>query len=199
MNKEELVELVRQAQAGDRDAFDRLLKPLYEPLLRYARSRLRRIEDACDLAHDVVARVLTKLDQLENPASFPSWVFSIARHAIFDWLKDPANAQVSLLAELQADLMPADDYSAMVFDLWEEVNALPADLGEVIRLRYAMRCSHGEMAEVLGVAKSTVNKWLGEARKWLQQRWRGGDSQGDFQIPWPKAPFPSANGSPGGP
>jgi RNA polymerase sigma-70 factor (ECF subfamily) len=74
----ELTRLVRAAQAGDRQAFDRLVER-FEPTVRaIALRRLRNQADAQELGQEVFIQVLRKLYQLEDPRCFAGWLRAIA-------------------------------------------------------------------------------------------------------------------------
>jgi RNA polymerase sigma-70 factor (ECF subfamily) len=195
----EVENLVRRAQEGDGESFLKLIEPEYLRLLSYMRSRIRKREDARDLAQDVITAALEDLRTLRKPASFTYWLWAIARNVVSNYHKDPANAQPSATEEQEAGLAARDDPHSAAYDLWELVDSLPADLREVIHLKYAARFTHAEMAEMLGVAEATVNKRLGDARKLLRQRWRGGDGTGELPaLPTEGAP-PAADAAPTGP
>lgn len=73
-----VAEMVRDAQAGDREAFGRLVaryeRTVYVTVLR----RLGNHAEAQELCQEVFMQALRKLDQLHEPAAFVGWLRSIA-------------------------------------------------------------------------------------------------------------------------
>jgi len=73
-----VAEMVRAAQAGDREAFGRLVaryeRSVYVTVLR----RLGNHAEAQELCQEVFMQALRKLDQLHEPACFAGWLRSIA-------------------------------------------------------------------------------------------------------------------------
>jgi RNA polymerase sigma-70 factor, ECF subfamily len=160
-------------------------------LLRFICSRVRNYEDAQDLTQDVIAAALKNLAQLETPRLFRSWLRGIARNVLLDWVKNLGHVHISLSEEREANLQAVGDGPPALLELWEDVDALPEEQREVIRLKYAGRCTYAEMAAVLGIAESTVSKRLCEAREQLRRRWRGYGSW-EGQLFDPDAPASSA-------
>jgi RNA polymerase sigma-70 factor (ECF subfamily) len=166
-------DLVGKAQAGDREAFWTLIEPECERLLRFVRSRVRNPEDALDLTQEILLGARNNLPQLAKSDWFRYWLWGVARNVIASWVRNLRNFPISLTDEHEAELTAAGPEPTAVLELWEEVDALPEEQREVIRLKYAGRCTHAEMAHILGIAESTVNKRLCEAREQLRRRWRG--------------------------
>jgi RNA polymerase sigma-70 factor, ECF subfamily len=83
-------ELVRQARGGSRPAFEALVrryqKPLYFLCLRYVHEH----DAAADLAQRTFIRVLEKLDDLREDATFRSWLFRIGANLSLNHLRDHA-------------------------------------------------------------------------------------------------------------
>jgi RNA polymerase sigma-70 factor, ECF subfamily len=180
------VELVLQAQGGDKTAFSNLIEPYHATLLAFMRSEVRGREDADDLAQQTVLAALQNIKTLAQPVCFRSWFWSIAKNKVRDWFKNPVRREISLSELERFDdagqafegyLFHTEDRLGPKMELWEEVDSLPSHLREVVRLRYGAGLSHQEIAEIVEpeVCSATVNKRLVEARKLLRQRWRVGE------------------------
>jgi len=76
--KEELVRLVRAAQAGDREAFDQLLERYHRAVYLTVLRRLGNETEAQDLCQDVFIQAVRKIGQLHNPLCFGGWLRAIA-------------------------------------------------------------------------------------------------------------------------
>jgi RNA polymerase sigma-70 factor (ECF subfamily) len=70
-------DLVRAAQAGDRNAFGRLFEKYHRGVVAIAFRRLKNADAAEELCQEVFVQALQKLDQLRTPECFGSWIRSI--------------------------------------------------------------------------------------------------------------------------
>jgi RNA polymerase sigma factor (sigma-70 family) len=175
-------ELVRQAQADDRQAFWSLIEPYCERLLAYMRSQVRNRAEADDLAQETILAVLQSIGTLRERGRFCSWLWGIARHKLQDWCRDLGNRDTPLtdllrtseasMDDLDRPFLGPEDLGAQVLDPWDEVDHLPVNYATVLRLRYAAGLSHQQMADWLEVPASTINRYLREARQLLGERLR---------------------------
>ena len=70
-------DLVRAAQAGNRDAFGELFERFQPTILAIAMRRLGNASDAHEYVQDVFIQAMTKLDQLRTPECFIGWMRQI--------------------------------------------------------------------------------------------------------------------------
>lgn len=78
MEDTQLINLVRQAQTGDREAFGELVQAFEPTVFGIIMRRLRNRAEASEVAQEVFLRALRKLDQLREPERFPGWLKRIA-------------------------------------------------------------------------------------------------------------------------
>ena len=153
--------LALRAQAGDREAFDRLFRLLQEPLYRYIFSLVGARAPAEDVLQEVFILIYRKIRWLREPELLRPWVYRIATREAFKHLKrerrwtDKAEDE-SVLLELPA---PSRDEMApeMIAQLVERLS--PASRA-VIVLHYLHEMPLAEIAEVMGVAVGTVKSRL---------------------------------------
>ena len=77
-DRDRIVQLVIDAQNGDRDAFGQLVEIFQPVVFAIALKRLRHYWEAQELSQDVFIQAMQKMDQLREPAAFPGWLRSIA-------------------------------------------------------------------------------------------------------------------------
>lgn len=70
-------ELVRSAQAGDREAFGELFRRYRDTVFALALRRVRRPDDAEELVQDVFIQAMDKIGQLRVPEAFGGWIRQI--------------------------------------------------------------------------------------------------------------------------
>ncbi len=70
-------DLVRAAQAGNRDAFGDLFERFQPTVMAIAMRRLRDHADAQELCQDVFVQAMLKIEQLRTPEAFIGWLRQI--------------------------------------------------------------------------------------------------------------------------
>lgn len=107
-----VVELVRAAQAGDRDAFGDLYLRYQRTVYSVCRRRARSEAEAQELCQDVFVQALRKLPNLRQPEAFGGWLRAIANRLAINRLvrRTPiATASAEVLdAEGRADSNPLE-------------------------------------------------------------------------------------------
>ena len=96
-------ELIRQAQRGDRAAFEELVRRYDRVVLRLALSIVRREEDARDIYQETFLRAYRSLASFRQESRFETWLFRIVTNACLDHLRrgaaGPAGAAGAGLGE----------------------------------------------------------------------------------------------------
>lgn len=85
--KDDLVPLVRRAQAGEGDAFTELFHQMHRPVLNYIYRTVGDRQAAEDITQDAFIRAHERVGQLGPPWDFKSWVFRIASNLAIDYLR----------------------------------------------------------------------------------------------------------------
>ena len=79
--------LVRQAQAGNRPAFEELVRRYDRDVLRLALNLVRGAEDARDLYQEIFLRAYRNLARFRFECSFYTWIYRIATNVCLDHLR----------------------------------------------------------------------------------------------------------------
>ena len=79
--------LIRAAQQGDRDAFDRLVRAHDRGVLRLAMNLLRSTEDARDAYQEAFLRAYRSLGSFRFDCSFGTWLHRIVSNVCLDHLR----------------------------------------------------------------------------------------------------------------
>jgi len=149
----------------------RLVSDHHEVLYRYAFRLTGSQADAEDLTQQVYLIAYVKLNQLRDPASARSWLYTILRNA---YLKS-RRAHVPLPASsIELDMnCVSDEIANESLDL-EGLQAAMDELSEefklVVMLYYFEQRSYREMAEILDIPLGTVMSRLARARSRLRSR-----------------------------
>ncbi|MDR0897586.1 MAG: sigma-70 family RNA polymerase sigma factor [Oscillospiraceae bacterium] len=170
--------LLRRAQGGDADAFERLVSPhesrVYALCLRMMGSR----EDAQDCAQDAMLRVWHALPSYRREASFSTWLYRIAANTCLDALRRrKVRAASSLDAMLDEGYAPPDtaadpllhaEASARKQALEAGIAALPDDMRAALVLRDVQGFSYEEVAAMLSAPLGTIKSRINRARDKLR-------------------------------
>ena len=109
--------LVRAAQAGDRAALQELLAR-YVPLLYNLVGRsVSRPADVDDVTQDILLRAVRDLPELQSPASFRSWLVTIAVHQIGDHFRRLGSDPSQTLDQAAGTGVAFEDLAVLRLDL----------------------------------------------------------------------------------
>jgi len=179
--------LVRNAQAGDRLAFEELVRRYDREVLRLALNLVHRSEDARDIYQEAFLRVYRNLHRFRFECSFYTWLYRIVTNVALDHLRRRTSRR-----EDQAPVpQDADGGTPDFFDRQPEVSAaanpekrlLGQELGEHIqtalerlspreRIVFEMKHYQGmklrAIGDMLGTSEETVKNSLFRATRKLR-------------------------------
>jgi RNA polymerase sigma factor (sigma-70 family) len=163
-------DLVQRACAGDRRAFDALLRRHYDRVHRVAWRLTGSHADAQDIAQDVCCTLVEKIGTFRGQSRFTTWLMGIVINACRDhgrrrgtWTR--AKDGLLVLARIAHQPDGRDLYRRTW--LASELARLDPLLRETVVFVISEDMTHAEAARALGVAESTVSWRLHEARRQL--------------------------------
>jgi RNA polymerase sigma-70 factor (ECF subfamily) len=163
---------MRRWSAGDRTAFEEIVRAWEKPVGRFLIRLTRNPELAGDLTQEVFLRVYLKGAGYTHGGTFKTWLYQIALNLARDAARKHARAPV--LPLLPAAHPAADDEPA--FDLRQQAEVvaaalaeLPAPLREVVVLRHYEDLSFEAMGRLLGVPATTLKSRFAVAMKRLEE------------------------------
>ncbi len=172
-------ELVRRGQAGDKEAFEELVRRHQHRVFAVAGGILRRREDVEDIAQQVFVKAYFSLKRFDQRAAFSTWLYKITVNECWDLLRKKKVRPLlyeSDLSEEQARLFSAserlDSGAQDVSDKLEaqqQVENLLQGLDERDRMMLILKEVEGfgieEIAEILDLNANTVKVRLFRARR----------------------------------
>ena len=166
------LDLVRQAQAGDRQSFIRLYRMnaghVYAACLRMVVDR----NSARDVAQDAIVRAWEMLVSFRGESPFSAWINRIAVNASLDHLR--SRRRLSARVEFSPDLeiyetgdrsRPAESS----YDLEDAIASLPAHARAVLVLHDIEGYTHEEIGSMMSIASGTSKAQLHRARQHLKE------------------------------
>ena len=187
---EELRPLIVEAQAGDLEAFGRIVRRFQDMAYGYGYSILGDFQLAEDAAQEAFIEAYRDLPNLREPAAFSSWFRKIVFKRcdrITRRKKIPTVPLDDAVGFASADPGPADvaEEHEIREKVLEAIRALPDNERVVTTLFYINGYAHDEIAEFLEVPVTTVKSRLHTSRKRLKERMIGmvSDSLQEHALP----------------
>ncbi len=162
-------ELVVRARAGDRTAFEVLMRAYAGLAAAVAAAHVSDAPEVEDLVQETFMTAWRELARLKKPESFGPWVSAIARN-----LARSAGAERARRSKLQREKRPAgpatEGREALYRRVLSEVERLPEGYREVFLLRYVAERDCAGIARELGVSLGTVTSRLSRGHGMLRER-----------------------------
>lgn len=168
-----VVDLVRAAQAGDREAFGELFERYRPGIVALAMRRVRNADEAEELAQDVFIQAMQKIDQLRVPEAFGGWLRRIVHRMAINRMTrtrsalacDPETLEATCVAVGTPDELAQDrEQAAAVRDSIDRLGALDQ---QTLKAFYLQSKSLIEMSDEFDAPVGTIKRRLHVARKRL--------------------------------
>ncbi len=187
--------LIAEAQAGNRAAFEELVRRYDREVLRLALNLMRRPEDARDVYQEAFLKVYRNIHRFRFECSFYTWLYRIVTNVCLDHLRRrqarpedqapelnserPEEAGLSNFFERQREDRPTLDPERRL--MGKEIEARIAvalkRLSPRERMVFEMKHYHGlklrAIGEVLGTTEETVKNSLFRATRKLRHQLEG--------------------------
>jgi RNA polymerase sigma-70 factor (ECF subfamily) len=169
------LELIAQAQAGDRSAFGELVSRHYTSVIRVVYRLCGDIQIAEDAAQEAFIRAWVNLPGFQPLAPFRNWVYRIAVNTALDTLRKKPEERIEnsegmvILSEKNPSPETAYIEKEQADFLQSAVKALPEASRAVLVLREYGELTYTEIASVLEIPVGTVMSRLNYARTRLRE------------------------------
>ena len=166
------IELITQAQQGDRRAFGQLVRRHREGVVNVVYRMCGDANLAEDAAQEAFIRAWQNLPSYRPQSPFRNWVYRIATNAALDALRREREAvDIDALALANSDNGPEAvvEGAERGERVRQAVLALPPASRAVLVLREYEGLSYREIAETLGIPMGTVMSRLNYARNRLRE------------------------------
>ena len=163
-------DLVAAAVAGDRDAFEALLRRHYDRVHGLAWQLTGSRADADDVAQDVCCVLVEKIASFRGEAKFTTWLTGITFNACRDFRRRRRSfggmiERLTVVAGLTQAPDGRDAYDAVW--LKSAITRLKPALRDTAVLVAGQQLTHAEAAQILGVSENTVAWRMHEVRRML--------------------------------
>ncbi|MCS7224833.1 MAG: sigma-70 family RNA polymerase sigma factor [Armatimonadetes bacterium] len=171
-------DIVRNAQRGDRHAYEILVRTYWSKIYRLAASIVGR-DEAEDVACEVFLQAWRALPKFRLQSSFHTWLYRITvnfalrrkkkmdREEPMEFVEFPEEDQEPSLRDIEAAACEREQRSLVA----QWVQQLPDELRTPLLLRFWNDLSYAEIAEILGIKETTARMRTASALKRLAVKW----------------------------
>jgi len=168
---QKMIQLVKEAQQGNDNAFLKLFQEYENDIYRTAFVYVKNQEDALDVVQETAYRAFKSIKNLKEPKYLKTWIIKIAISCSIDVLRKQKKV-VELKPEVEKVLSSKDENDiALSMTLDDLIQLLNETEKKVIILRYYFDFTIKEVSETLniplGTAKTILYRGLNKLRKEL--------------------------------
>ena len=150
--------LVRAAQRGSEEAFETLYRRHWRGAYRAAFLVVHDAGAAEDIAQEAFIAAIRALDRFDRRRPFAPWLHRIVVNRAIDWTRArTARREIAGEVEMAAEAPAAAQAGE---DVFTALRTLGPEQRAVVVLRYVLEYTPGEIAELLGLPRGTVNSRL---------------------------------------
>jgi RNA polymerase sigma-70 factor, ECF subfamily len=178
------IALVRRVQAGDKSAFDMLVRKYQQKIINLVSRYIKDHSEVLDVTQEAFIKAYRALKNFRGDSAFYTWLYRIAintakNHLVARGRRTPVtdidaqDAELYGIAEGLKEhasperIMLTEEIRSAVFEV---IDHLPDDLKMAIRLRELEGMSYEQIAEVMDCPVGTVRSRIFRAREAIDNR-----------------------------
>ena len=167
------MDLMTMVKAGDRGAFDELMRRHEDRVFAICLRILRQREAALDAVQDTFLTVFRKAGQFRGESAFSTWVYRVAVNTCYDQIRKTKRRRTDPLPETHDPADPSAEEAIESVGLRPDLNAalaqIPSEFRAAIVLVDVEGLSVAESAAILEVAEGTIKSRLHRGRRQLAE------------------------------
>jgi RNA polymerase sigma-70 factor, ECF subfamily len=167
------IRLIHELQQSNVIAFNELFKLHYQQVFNFSYHILNSKEDAEEIVQTVFIAVWENRVLIDPDRSFSTYIFSIARHHIYNTLKKRVFKKAyleNLSTEPESDSSTENEITCRELQLVFEriIETLPAKRREIFRLSREEGLTYKQIAERTGVSENTVDTQIRKSLHYIR-------------------------------
>jgi RNA polymerase sigma-70 factor (ECF subfamily) len=183
-NSEIDIALVLKVQAGNKGAFDLLVKKYQQKIMNLVSRYIKDNSEVMDVTQEAFIKAYRAIGNFRCESAFYTWLYRIAINTAKNYLvakgRRPPNSDVDAVDAEQYDIAPGlrenasperllltEELREIVFGVIED---LPEDLSTAITLRELEGLSYEQIAEIMNCPVGTVRSRIFRAREAIDER-----------------------------
>jgi RNA polymerase sigma-70 factor, ECF subfamily len=163
------LDLVAQAQNGDRRALDQLLRRHQDLVWSICRRILGNDTDAADATQEAMVAMVRGLDRFDGRSRFSTWAYRIATNAALDEVRRRGRRAVPVEEVREVPVVADDQRIADRMALQGALARLSEEFRTAVVLRDVADLDYNEIAEILNVPIGTVRSRIARGRGALHE------------------------------
>jgi RNA polymerase sigma-70 factor (ECF subfamily) len=170
-------ELLRRAQAGDRNALEVLLRAQYQRVFAVCFRMMGSRPAAEDQTQEALLRISRGISTFQGNAAFSTWCHRVASTTCIDELRKQRRRPLTTSltrddgAPIEmtdgADITTAIEWTDVRADIRDALNTLPVEFARAVVMRDVLELDYVEIAELSGVAVGTIKSRISRGRAML--------------------------------
>ena len=173
----DIEELINKGLKGDKKSLNQLYSIYSHKMVGICVKIVGNRMIAEELAHDAFILAISKLNQLQNPKRFDSWISCITSNVARRYLEQHRSNQTIPFSEIseeeimqveqpeEAPMRPLPPLETIL----SAIDSLPNGYSKVFRMSVIQDMSHAEIANILGIAAHSSSSQLARAKKMLRK------------------------------
>ena len=173
----DIKDLLVRLKASDHAAFSDIFEKYHKQVYLFCCKSLSN-EDAEEIAQNVFMTVWENRQKIELQYSFSSYLFSIAKHQVYNAIRSKVAQKAFLEKYVQqvesVELMPEYDDSAdqMKAKMKKIIDRFPDRQREIFKMSRTYHMTYKEIAEKLGISENTVDTSIRRSLAVLREAFR---------------------------
>lgn len=159
--------IIRSAQAGDKQALDKLVRRHYDKIYTYCHHHIQDKQIAEDICQETFYRALAHIEEYKHYDKFQNYLYVIAGNQCKDFYKKKKPIYMDEILEKDE---VAESFEEAV-TMKALVQKLPMELKEVIVLRFYQELKYQDIAKILHCSSSLVKYRVQKALDLLREEW----------------------------
>ncbi|MDX1592145.1 MAG: RNA polymerase sigma-70 factor [Balneolaceae bacterium] len=168
-------QLVERIREGDREAFEQLFQAYYSRLCVFSNSYVKSLDLSRDVVQEVYIKIWDNREQFHIRQSLKAYLYQAVRNQSLNFLQQKKQMerletrlkrQQEISESSRTEEFNAEELSEKV---WRLVDKLPERRRAVFILYRKHGLSYAEIAEVLGIARKTVENQMGKSLQFLRE------------------------------
>lgn len=162
-------ELIKEAQNGDKNAFNKIFIAINDDLYKIAKSRISNEEDIADAVQETMIATFKNIKKLRDPSQFKKWVITILINKCNRIYRRKYKKDVSY-EEYNFESFSSSCNLESNIEFYEMLKDLKYEEKIIIILYYLEQYTVKDIKEILKMNENTVTTHLYRARQKIKNK-----------------------------
>jgi len=156
----------------DKDAFEKLFREYFPPLMSFARKILVDEDDAREVVHKVFINLWEKREKIDLSTSLKSYLFTSVHNRSLNVIRDRKKFSSEEVPEMAGEWDVSTQIESMELEekINEAIESLPEKCRQIFKLNRFDGLKYSEIAIQLNISVKTVENQMSKALKILREK-----------------------------